>query len=183
MRIALTGASSTGKTTLTNELLKDYPQFEQINMNARELLKKHGCLNTGDMNADQYKRFQNAYINNKQLLEQGKTNYFTERSFVDAYVYWNYHCSDCSSASEKKQIYTICKKWANRYNLHIYLPFGSIPFVEDGYRHSSLEYHQCIDQAIRATLHEWKLNFIECSSPNLSDRIDTCRNGLIFCKN
>ena len=120
MRIALTGASSTGKTTLANELLAAYPKLNLPNVNARELLVEQGCRNVGDMDASQYKHFQNAYIDRKRLLERAKTHYLTERSFVDAFVYWNHHCAGCSTPAENKRVITLCKRWASRYDLHIY---------------------------------------------------------------
>jgi len=183
MKIALTGASSTGKSTLAKEVLALYPNLRAINVDARGLIAEHGCTNVSDMSPDQYKRFQIAYIERKLSLERAESDYITERSFVDAFVYWRYHCTNISDAADNNRMLGICKSWASRYDLHIYLPFGQIPFSADGYRHNSLDYHYDIGADIKILLQEWRLNFIECVSADLTDRILVCQKALNTCGN
>lgn len=181
MRIAFTGASSTGKTTLAKEVLALYPNLRAINVDARGLIAEQNCANVSDMSQEQYKRFQIAYIERKLSLECAESDYITERSFVDAFVYWRHHCASISDAIDDCRILDICKRGASRYDIHIHLPFGQIPFTADGYRHNSLDYHRKIDSEIKALLQKWRLKSIECVSGDLTDRIFACQQALNTC--
>ena len=181
MKIAITGASSTGKTTLARELINDMPGYRRLNVDARLLLKGQGELNVSKMSNTQYRKFQIDYINNKMANEILSINFITERSFVDCCAYWNYHCSQVSTKAENQQIQQLCKEWALRYDMHIFLPFGIAPFELDGYRNPSPEYHMSIENDIKRLLDEWDLKYIDCSNIELLRRHSVCREEIEKC--
>ena len=65
-----------------------------------------------------------------------------------------------------------CRQRARKYDLHIYLPFGVIPFHSDGYRSEDILLHRRIDVRIKNLLKEWDIRFIELATPNHQERVD-----------
>ena len=64
-----------------------------------------------------------------------------------------------------------CRHVASAYDLHIYLPFGTIPFTADGYRTENQEFHMRICARIRLLLHTWNLKYITLHEPDLLTRM------------
>ena len=78
MRISLTGASSTGKTTLAMALLanKEFSKFATkiIHVDGRKLLIEMGCQSMDSMSREQQKSYQLNYYNKKVELEEININ-------------------------------------------------------------------------------------------------------------
>jgi nicotinamide riboside kinase len=182
MKIAITGASSTGKTTLAGELCGSMPEYQRLNVNARELLTKRGERNVADMGADEYKAFQLEYIDQKIRIEGVGNRFIVERSFVDCCAYWDFHCADRSTPAENSRIRQVCEEWSRKYDLHIYLPFGQAPFELDGYRNPSPKYHAEIGAAILGLLRNWGLRHLDCSGLPLNDRHSVCKREIERCE-
>src|SRR5437773_680930 len=90
MKIALTGSSSTGKTTLAH-LLTDHEvlsELKYVTADSRALLEKMGYRSMDRMTRDQLREFQTAYLECKLNIEGNIESYITERSTVDVAAYW-----------------------------------------------------------------------------------------------
>src|SRR4051812_17933176 len=92
MRIAFTGTSSTGKTTLARELMR-VPEFANVvgtflTEDARALLRELAHKSMDTMSRDELRRFQEEYFQRKAKKEQGAGSFLVDRSFVDVAAYW-----------------------------------------------------------------------------------------------
>lgn len=176
MKIAFTGSTSTGKTTLANELMKNDILKQRLNkiMNAdaRSIIRSLGCKSMDLMNRDQNREFQILYFEKKKKMENSIDSFLAERSFVDIAAYWIIRDTYDQDVKEQNKIMVPCKEESKKYDLHIYLPFELIPFEADGYRSNDMDFHRRIDNQIRNNLINWNLKFIEIKTDNLSERID-----------
>jgi predicted ATPase len=185
MRIAFTGASSTGKTTLANALAAeaDFAAVApvRLNVDARRLLVELGFGSGVDrMSRDDRRAFQARYFTEKHGNEDGRSDYLTERSFVDIAAFW----IDTSPAPGDftSEFVLRCKAEAQRYDLHVYLPVGVVPLVADGLRSSDETYHSTIDATIRKLLREWRLAHVELRDAALRTRLDRVLHAIQACR-
>jgi nicotinamide riboside kinase len=175
MKIAFTGASSTGKTTLANLLMKKsefvstVPLF--LTADARKILDEMGFRSMDQMSQAQTRAFQMRYYNIKKSIESCQNHFLTDRSFVDVAAYWierDVSREDCGS----DQLESECFAEAKKYDIHFYFPIGEIQFESDGYRSDNLEFHSRIDRRIQSYLNLWGIRFIQISSNSLDDRLE-----------
>ncbi len=178
MKIAFTGVSSTGKTTLAEELFKDRGiksvLYEHLTVDARAILKNMGHKSMDKMTKEQLQKFQLLYLNKKILLEKGKECFLVERSFVDIAAYWIERDSIGAPSDVTNLLLEKCRNQSKKYDLHVYFPFGVIPFEEDGYRSENMESHFRVDARILQLLTQWQLEpILTLNYPELSKRLST----------
>lgn len=183
MIIALTGSSSSGKTTLARSLLL-IPSFRKrinklLSVNARSLLDQLGHKSMDSMGKKDFAVFQLCYFLEKRKMESGQDNYLTDRSFVDIAAYWSVKRRPYDPFEREEDLVTLCREEAKKYDLHIYLPFGLIPFQSDGYRSEKIEFNRIIDQKIMHFLESWDLERIILDSPEQSERVTKVINWVI----
>ncbi len=175
MKIAFTGSSSTGKTTLAKRLMESQ-QFiglvgEFITEDARSLLKSLGHASVDDMSRKEMRKFQECYFEQKSVNEANRENYLVDRSFVDVAAYWLIRDGFDLPLSKQKEFEGKCRKLAENYDLHIHFPFGQIPFDSDGYRSEDQGFHSRIAEKIYDLLQDWGLKFISIESSDLELRL------------
>ena len=175
MKIALTGASSVGKSFLSDHLMKN-DEFSKhikkfITPDARSILDSMECKNTDLMTREDLRTFQLAYYKKKADLEKGESNFLTERSFIDVEAYWNVRDTFDMPINMKKMISAKCKDHAQGYDFHVYLPFGVVPFESDGYRSEDLEFHSRVDRKILSLLNEWNIDYIRLDEIDIEVRL------------
>jgi nicotinamide riboside kinase len=175
MRIALTGAASTGKTTLARELMKA-PELKDIlkthlNVDARKIQDEMGERSIDMMSPKKLQEFQMCYFSQKKQLEKNRDSYIVERSFIDIAVYWILRDAKYKNEFIQQKVVEACKTESKRYDLHIFLPFGIIPFENDGYRSLNMEHHYEFSEKVKYFLKEWELEFIELNCNDLNQRI------------
>ncbi|HLL00425.1 MAG TPA: ATP-binding protein [Myxococcaceae bacterium] len=175
MMIALTGSSSTGKTTLSDSLMKE-AEFRThvdsfLTTDARSLLRDMGHTSMDKMRRDELQWFQRTYLKRKQEIEAGQRRFLTDRSFVDVAAYWLRRDAMGLEASEIEPVVNACREGASKYDLHIYCPFGVFPFKPDGYRSDNVAHHQEIGEQIAELLKDWGVKFITLDTPDHSERI------------
>lgn len=159
MRIALTGSSSTGKTTLARAFNLRNPEVCVLNVDARSILDAMHIESCNNMTPNVYSVFQRRYIATKIKNERGRSRYITERSFVDSYAYWVLNCSCSYGDRLNSQVWRICKYCAERYDKHLLLPYGLVPHCDDGYRQPDPVYHKEIEGIIINTLNSWGITY------------------------
>ena len=175
MRIALTGASSTGKTTLAGSLMRE-PWFRQhvddfLTTNARGLLERMGHKSMDRMRRDELRQFQRGYLLLKQQMEEGRNRYLTDRSFVDVAAYWLRRDATELAPELRAELVEVCRVAARRYDLHVYCPFGAVEFEPDGYRSDDVRSHGEIGEQIASLLSEWGIKFITLDTADHEERI------------
>jgi nicotinamide riboside kinase len=178
MKIAFTGASSTGKTTLAKALFNDRVirrvLCEHLSVDARTILNDMGHKSMDKMSKSQLQKFQLLYLDRKLILEKDKENFLVERSFVDIAAYWIERDSTEAPNNTTELLIKECKNQSKKYDLHVYFPFGVIDFEEDGYRSLDMESHFNIDARIIKLLNQWKLQpVLTLNYPELSKRVST----------
>lgn len=182
MKIAFTGSSSTGKTTLSLRLHKD-ARFRDIIPNllavdARSLLESNKFKSMDKMTREEQRGFQRLYLQRKIDLEEKKNYYITDRSFIDVAAYWLERDSEGLAASNVDSYVNICRQQTSRYDLHFYFPYGLLPFESDGYRSELLYFHERIDKCIRQLLAEWSVKVINLNMVDLEERYETVMKEL-----
>lgn len=182
MRIALTGSSSVGKTFLSNHLMKN-KKFRSyishfITPDARSILDKMGHGHTDVMSRDSLREFQIAYFKRKQQIEHNQYNFLTERSFIDVEAFWRVRDTFDMPPSMQNKLTEKCYYHAQKYDLHIYLPFGIVPFQSDGYRSEDIEFHYKVDHKIQDLLQTWKLRYITLDRLDIEHRVNKVINQL-----
>ena len=182
MRVALTGSSSTGKTTIAQSLMgipwiRDLvSQF--VPTDARQLLREMGFSQMDRMTREQLRVFQRRYFDRKLALESSFGSLITDRSFVDVAAYWLVRDAFDLPVDQRMPLVQQCRTEAARYDLHIYVPFGQIPFEHDGYRSEHHDLHIAIDSCIQRLLSEWKLKPIWIRSGRHEDRVTQLKAAL-----
>jgi GTPase SAR1 family protein len=174
MKIAFTGASSTGKTTLAKRLMR-MPEFVKyiphyVTTDARRLLEGMGFRSMDTMSRDELRSFESHYYVEKIKSEGDLNSFVTDRSFVDVAAYWVCRDTFDRSREESMQLEVPCYNAAKRYDVHYYFPLGAIPFEDDGYRSVDMELHRKIDRQIIKYLNEWHLSYIRLDSQDLESR-------------
>jgi nicotinamide riboside kinase len=173
VRIAFTGAGSTGKTTLARAITLDTRLAAAIGpfvtTDARAILAASGHTGVDGMSAVERLRFQHSYLDRKLALEVGRDEYFTDRSFVDLAAYWLEYTG--GSLPTEDEYVKRCKQAVTRYNAHIYFPVGLLPLELDGWRSTDSESRARTDRNIRAILKDWGISPIVLDTLDLATRL------------
>lgn len=175
MKIAFTGNSSTGKTTLIKELFK-YNDFKSFKLSffttdARSLLNAMGAKQMDLMTNTETIAFQKLYFQKKRDDELGKDNFIVDRSFVDVASYWLIR--ECKNDfSLAKDLVMKSKVLSMKYDIHFYFPYGIIPFKSDGYRSENEIQRKEIGSQIKIFLDEWNLRYISLDTSDLKKRVE-----------
>lgn len=176
MRIAFTGTSSTGKTTIADRLMADArftpraPKF--VTADARAMLRAQGHASMDAMSRQELLAFQYGYLRHKLVSEAGVDGYLTDRSFVDVAAYWLERDSFGVDEAESHQFVAQCEAAARRYDLHVYFPVGVIAFQDDGYRSRNLQFHARIDARITGLLADWGIDAMVLRSADIDERVE-----------
>lgn len=175
MKIAFTGSSSTGKTTLARQLMEN-EQFvgvvgEFVTEDARSLLQSLGHSSMDNMSRDELRRFQLRYLEQKLANETNRRKFLVDRSYVDVAAYWLVRDSFDLPIERQESFANRCRELAGSYDLHVHFPFGVIPFASDGFRSESVDFHRRIADKIHELLNSWGISFISIESNDLPQRM------------
>ncbi|GJL66423.1 MAG: hypothetical protein NPIRA05_13940 [Nitrospirales bacterium] len=174
MKIAFTGASGTGKTSVAHYLLskkcRELSEIPLVGVDSRNLLDNIGLKRAEFIDHNQYKVFQIMYFSQKMLIESGRDAFLTERSFADGLIYWKMHCDGVADPSEKEIITRLCREQTMKYDYHFLFPVGFIPLEDDGYRHQSPEYHKRFELYLESLLNEWGIKYIVVPNSDVPTR-------------
>jgi len=177
MRIALTGASSTGKTTLLKDLLVT-PIFKQygivsVQIDVLEIINAMGIRADGaGTNCQDLRKFQWLLLEKKIDLESCLSSSISDRSTVDMAAYWIVRDAKGSLDAEGEIYLAKCREFALMYDFHVHLPFGAIPFVNDGQRPSSEIFNKKTCNIMRSLLDQWGLPYVCLNKSGRKERVD-----------
>jgi nicotinamide riboside kinase len=149
MRLALSGASCTGKSTIASLLAERFPSLMRVNTDGRAILSRLGFGGIDLLSPQQYITFQKLYIEEKLQLESHKNDFVTDRSTIDCLAYWNLACKGDSDVQENHQIELRCLGHVSVYDTIIYFPFGIVPYQDDGWRGADVSFHERMDEELR----------------------------------
>lgn len=177
MRVAVSGSSSTGKTSLIDALERTgalaHFHLSRINTDERQLLESMGTRDTGSMPAEQLRAFQKEFLRRKVLNESGRDDFISEHSFIDIAAYWlQRDVASLGPVYVDDQMLDVCRAHVSCYDVHLYLPFGKIPFVPDGYRSLDMTLHRNIATKIEMLLDQWGAKYWIVGAAGLEDRLN-----------
>jgi nicotinamide riboside kinase len=115
------------------------------------------------------KEFQRIYFEIKKTQERSLKNFITDRSFADAFGYLQQKTQDTNYANELEQHY---KHENEKYDFIIYLPFGIIPFEDDGHRSTDMAQHEWFSNRIKQLHATWQSTLLLLDNANLSIRVE-----------
>jgi len=142
-RVALVGASSTGKTTVYELLKNKLPKFEFINESTRSVAKYGFPINEFGTDATQLAI---SSFHLEALLRPG--NILFDRGYLDLLVYTNHMDVDDST---KNFIEDTWHRVKGEYTHYIYFPIEFVS-VDDGVRSVNEEWRKEIDQEFKKEL-------------------------------
>ena len=174
MKIAITGAQGVGKTTLAQQINKDYPDLKILPEAAR-LAQEIG-----------YKLDQTAttetelWLITKQIeLESIENNWVADRCGIDLLAYIH-HLFPKESALIEYATKTLVPRFSN-YDLVLYLPSGQFAIEDDGVRITDIKFQQTIGGRVKDVLEKHQIPFIEIvGSPE--ERLAKVKNLFAFIK-
>ena len=154
MKIAITGAQGVGKTTLAQQINKDYPDLKILPEAAR-LAQAIGY------NLDQTATTETElWLIAKQIeLESMEDKWVADRCGIDLLAYIHHLFSDESSLIEFATK-TLVPRFSN-YDLVLYLPSGQFAIEDDGVRVIDMKFQQAIDRRVKNVLEKHKIPFVE----------------------
>ena len=142
-RIALVGASSTGKTTVYELLKGKLPKYEFVNESTRTVGSYGFPINEKGTDATQLAI---SSFHLEALLNPG--NIIFDRGYLDLIVYTNYMNVD---ASTKNYIEDTWNRVKNEYTHYIYFPI-EFASVDDGVRSVNEDWREKIDKEFQLLL-------------------------------
>lgn len=176
MKIAFTGASSTGKTSVAQSFFESDANrilgYSVINVDSRWLLSSLGLGLANNISSCDYRIFQTMYISQKLFTEKAADHYITARSFADCLAYWRMHCANTATSSEDKLIEALCRNMISRYDQHFFFPTGFFALQQDGFRHTGEEYHSQFEETLLDILNTEDVQFIRMPPAGITERVE-----------
>lgn len=176
MRIAFTGASSTGKTTVAERLM-DMPEFNRqvpifLPSGGREILDGLGFRGIDSMSRSETAFYELSYFVRKLAREREIPAFLADRSYLDVAAYWLERDALHQSAYLQDLLLEPCRRLSHDYDLHFYFPADTIPFVPDGRRSLRMDLQKRVSNRIRQLANDWEIPLVVVKDPDLDRRID-----------
>jgi hypothetical protein len=124
------------------------------------------------MTQDDTRAFQLEYYRRKLEQEAAISDFVTDRSFVDVAAYWLERDTVGCTSVVRDQLLPPCREQSAKYTLHIYLPFGLVPFEKDGYRSENIDLHKAVDRRIAELLRSWELRVLALDTSDHVRRVE-----------
>lgn len=171
MKIAISGAQSTGKTTLINELRKIYQVTFKTEI-TRELADKGYLIN--ELGNDET---QLAIMNSHKTRLQIDEDVVYDRCALDGVVYTHYLFLHNKVSLETLNISTeMFKDIINRYDIIFYLE-PEFDIEDDGQRSSSKEFRDEIVCLFEQYINEYNINIRKLTG-SVEERVNQFKNVL-----
>ncbi|MBI2630824.1 ATP-binding protein [Candidatus Nomurabacteria bacterium] len=154
MKIVITGAQGVGKTTLAEQINKDYPDLKILPEAAR--LAKEAGFNLDETATTETE----LWLIAKQIeLESTANKWIADRCSIDLLAYIH-HLFREESALIEFAAKTLVPRFSD-YDLILYLPSGEFAIEDDGVRTTDVKFQQAIDQRIKYILEKHKIPFVK----------------------
>lgn len=163
MKICLSGAQCTGKTSLLNLIEKSgyFTDRALLREIVRTLVAKENIkINTNSHHYSQMMIF-NAHSKNIATHE----DFVSDRCALDAYAYaaWGF-IHDRFTQEENQQHIEFFQECMKHYDVIFYLP-ANFPLVNDGFRSMDADFREEIDAIFKRLLLSSNVPFFELSGP------------------
>ena len=167
MRIGITGAQSTGKTTLVNAL-KELPQFKDYHF-ATERSKYLRDLGI-PLNTDSTLKGQTVFLA-ERVSELMQDNLITDRTVIDVMAFTD--ASKSIGSLEKSLFKEYASNFINDYDYIFYVSPLGVEIEDNGVRETNAEYRDLIDLTIQQLLKTYsnKIKNIYTISGPVNERV------------
>lgn len=151
MKVAFTGASGTGKTTLMNQFLSVAKSFgvelDVCDVGSREVIKDLGLENPYDVDIlGKRNEFQKLLFKKKSEWEDNHKNFVTDRTHIDNLVYSIMH--DCQG-TVNYEFMEACIEQTSKYDLVIFCSVDRFHHVgNDPVRVKDVSYHRVYEKIL-----------------------------------
>lgn len=162
MRIALTGPSSSGKSTLMDRLCINNPSLKKIQVETREIFDKYGIVNQrqsvidASSYPDKFKLMYTDLITSRYTKFSENTNFITDRMPVDSLIYYKLqHSFFDLSADETIQAFSSISLETCRLFDHIFLLPPSKEFSLLDSNNSMRNSNHAYNEMMYTLLYSW----------------------------
>lgn len=170
MKIVLTGGSSTGKTSLSNELYKQKLVKNLLYIDIKEIILEMGYNNIDDINGNIFLEFQKKIFMKRKILEDSFDNYVSDRSFIDGLAYL------MAKNIDPKPFIKIYMKNILQYDYIFYLPGDCIPYQNNNFRSHSSYFNKLVDINIKKLFLDNNLKYYTLNESNFDKRIKAIKD-------
>lgn len=169
MKIAISGAQCTGKTTILNKLYELYPNWVYFKNVVRDIANKGIPINDLGTN-DTQKAIMDAHIDNLSRAKIDKT-YVYDRCLLDWFTYTNDLFKNNKISQEQFEYFEYnFKKNINSYDIIFYLE-PEFEIVDDGFRSTNKEYQNQIVNEFRNVIEKYRVPVIKVNG-SVKERIN-----------
>jgi len=165
MRITVTGAQSTGKSTLVNTFKAYWPMYESPEKSYRDMLKEKGLVvnEEGSLEAQLMSR---DFMADRALDNAGKSKTIHDRCILDnlVYTFWLEEKGKLGDNQTKVEEFItssihLTRECMKFYDVVFWLPLNPNIVIEDREnRSSSVEYREEIDNIFHGVYESYKKN-------------------------
>lgn len=144
MRIAIAGASGTGKTTLANAIAARY-SLPVNPVGARSVAADMGFANPYDVDkAGKRVEFQRRLFEEKRFWERSTESFVTDRTYLDNLTYCALHMAEHLPDNAIEEFTDAME----RYDVVIVLDMADFQKLDDGIRKTSPTYHRLYQELL-----------------------------------
>lgn len=163
MRIAISGTSNQGKSTLLSDFLKTWPNYKTESKTYRELLKEQKLTHSKKTNKDTQWKILNLMV--EELQKYSKDDYIIfDRCPLDNLVYSLWACEKKVGKIDEKFIskcIPVVKESLKHLDIIFFLPItkaAPVPIEENGVRETDEVYVKEIDALFKSLNAQYKHN-------------------------
>lgn len=175
MRIAFLGSSSTGKTTMLEEIYPRFSDLTKVTEVTRDLSKKEN-LRLNEQSTDES---QDLIFNSYAELLETYENQLSDRCILDPLVFttWLYKNDKVHENIYKKQfVYT--RKHIHNYDFLFYFPIKDFPLVKDDFRSEDEEFRKEIDLLFKEYIELFNIKVYEVPVASVEERKEFILNTI-----
>ena len=164
MKIILTGAQGTGKTTVLDAVFNDSDidtsQITKISEVIRDLAKNDKSVKYNENGTEESQKL---FFDTYEDLFNKNNNYISDRGLIDVVAYTKWLLEHNKVSMEfYKNIYSrwirFCDQAANLGIVYLYVPI-QFDAVQDGFRSTDKEYREYIDKTIYELLEDAEVTY------------------------
>lgn len=179
MKISLSGAQCTGKTTLINQIENDtefLKEFVIIKEVVRTIKKKEGAKFEFNKSNDFDSQEMILAEHHRNTLKYD--NFITDRGSLDAFAYATKNYLDGKFTFREWKLFESCfNNTQHRYDIVFYLPIDIIPMEDDTVRDTDTTYQTEIHNIFMWIIAEYNVSVIILNDP-LDERFDVLKGIL-----
>lgn len=157
MRIAVSGAQGTGKTTLAGRLAEEL-RLPLIPECSRQVAQRLGIEHLSQLSVDGFASFGKLCMESQLELEQKHSSFVSDRCTLDNAVYWLKWLSEVRPTEETESLVNRARGNMANYDYLFYLPVEFSP-PWDGFRSTSGEYQKEVESYFINLLDSWDLEY------------------------